>query len=169
MLFTGLSVWQQRIAEAARLEAERATAKAQQERDRADEIAGFLAGLFDAAKPRQTLGEEVSATDLLDLGVRQLEASDEDPGLKADLLETIAGVYQNLGEWEEGLRLAERAVALKEAAYGPDSLEMASALSVLSRLYNETGDGARAAKAVERAFEIQVAPWATCTTTPWRR
>lgn len=93
-------------------QAERARAaavQAQIEAGRASAVKNFLVGLFSGAAPNQTQGRSVTARELLDRGARGLD--DEmvpAPALRAELQLTLAGIYRELGQYDQAEALLSR-------------------------------------------------------------
>jgi serine/threonine-protein kinase len=115
------------------------------ERDRAEEIKDFLQGVFLTAEPSVSKGEELTAREILDRGARRLAGDMHDrPELKADLLDTVADVYQGLGFFAEARPLAEQVVAFRQDAYGESSPQYGDALHKLAYLDERLGDYERA-------------------------
>lgn len=101
---SGVALWQ---ADAA----ERERDAAQREAARAERIADFLTGLFEAAQPLRNQGRVPSARDLLDRGREQL-AHDAtlDPAVRGALLASVADSYRALGHYAEAETLLREAV-----------------------------------------------------------
>jgi serine/threonine-protein kinase len=97
--------------------ARRSAAEAETNARRAQRVKEFLIGLFEVADPEQSGGAAVTAAELLDQAGRRLpqELAGE-PGVQAELLETVARIERGLGRLEPAARLAERALALRESA-----------------------------------------------------
>lgn len=77
-----------------------------QERDRAARIAEVLEGVLNWGTPAESRGRVVSARELLDRSsVRIQEQLEQEPTLRAKLVEVIVGVYLSLGEYEAAQRL----------------------------------------------------------------
>jgi len=95
----GLALWQ---ADQAREQAQRAQA-----------VQRFLVQIFNASRPEQAQGREVSAKSLLDQGARRLEAELQDqPAVRAELHREIATIYTTLGDNAQARHHVERALAL---------------------------------------------------------
>jgi hypothetical protein len=98
------------------------------ERDRANEearakeqIAGFLKQLFQVSNPGRARGNTVTAREILDEGVKEIDLTLADqPALRAELMSEMGEVYESLGLYVEGKRLKRQAVALRRQALGPD-------------------------------------------------
>ena len=82
-----------------------------QERDKSTRIAGFLTELFTVADPSRSRGDSVTAREILDEGVKKIDATlADDPMTRGDLLGTMSDVYEGLGLYAEAERLAGRAI-----------------------------------------------------------
>ena len=86
--------------------------RALREADRASRIADFLTDTFRASDPNVALGETLTARDLLDRGAEKITSDlDDDPLVKASLLETMGVAYRELGAYEQAADALERAVS----------------------------------------------------------
>lgn len=81
--------------------------RANEEAARALAVRRMLTGVFEQASPDQTKGRVITATALLDAGVRQIEQSDGDPATRSDLKEVIAGLYTDIGEYDRAQALLD--------------------------------------------------------------
>jgi serine/threonine protein kinase/tetratricopeptide (TPR) repeat protein len=118
-----------------------AQATAEAARREAEEMLRFMVGLFEASRPIEARGEELSARDLLDRGATRVEAELADqPGIRSRLLGTIGAVYCQLGVQEQAMPLLERALAERRASFAADSLEVAAAEADLARCLYERGE-----------------------------
>ena len=95
----GAALWQ---ADVARGQAQRAQA-----------VQRFLVQIFNASRPEQAQGREVSAKSLLDQGARRLEVELLDqPAVRADLHREIGTIYTTLGDNAQARRHLDQALAL---------------------------------------------------------
>ncbi|MCB9377946.1 MAG: tetratricopeptide repeat protein [Holophagales bacterium] len=97
-------------------------------RDEAEEIVGFLVSIFEVADPRQSLGEEVTARQLLDRGAARVAELGERPVVRARLEATLGAVYTALGLDEEATAHLERALRARRSLLGvsdPETLATA--------------------------------------------
>ncbi len=114
-------------AQSARLARERDRARL--EAAKAGEVKEFLVGLFEAADPAVTGGEEVTARDLVDEGARRVRQDlAEQPEVRADMLSALADVYWILALSERALSLAREALEIRESRFPEDSPEVAASL-----------------------------------------
>lgn len=82
--------------------------KALTEKQVAEEVTTFLVDTFKSADPTQTLGTEITAGDILEQGVKQLQRQDPNPVVKNRLLTAMSEVYLNLSAFEEAVSLADQ-------------------------------------------------------------
>jgi serine/threonine-protein kinase len=130
--------------------------RAEGARQQAEDVASFLKGIFRVADPGASLGERVSARQLVDAAAAWLldeRSAAPDwlagslgrlslrPATRADLLQTIGETYENLGVPQEGERVFRRALALYAAAgAGEAALGRSKTLVHLGHLARERGD-----------------------------
>ncbi|HEY8376605.1 MAG TPA: tetratricopeptide repeat protein, partial [Nannocystis sp.] len=129
----GAALWQ-----AGRAARERDEARI--ERARAEQMAGFVLGLFAAADPfTQERLDTLRARDLVDRGVGRVrtELADQ-PEVRVRMLATLGEVYTNLGLYGEAQALLEE--ALEAIPSSPDHLrERAAVLTYLAEVADRRG------------------------------
>lgn len=109
--------------------------RAEQEARKAREVTEFLVQLFHGADPNQTGGEQVTARELLDVGVREIDAdSHMEPAVRAAMLAAIGRSYDQLGLYGEARAVLERALLERHAAHGPEHLAVADDLNSLAQV-----------------------------------
>src|SRR5260370_35132056 len=81
----------------------------------------------------------------------QALAEDDSP---AELNRRIDELYQQ-GKFKEAIPLAEKLVALTKQARGEDDAETAASINLLARLYESTGDYAKAGPPYKEAPQIR--------------
>jgi eukaryotic-like serine/threonine-protein kinase len=68
------------------------------ERDRADHIADFMTGIFKISDPNETVGQAVTARELLDKAAKDISSNlSREPELQAQMLHVMGRAYLNLG------------------------------------------------------------------------
>lgn len=83
------------------------------QRDRAEAVSGFLISLFRHANPRRNPhGTEVSARELMDIGVSLMDSLDAHSQTQAALLSLAANAYSHMDQLETSQGLFRRAVEL---------------------------------------------------------
>lgn len=153
----GAALWQGQRAERSRLVAEEAREDAISALARSGIVTEFLAGLFRAANPNVARGEDVTAVELVDRGVEQIDELSQAPPLQAEILEVLTTVNLGLGRFDEAARLMERSVEIRRTM-PPDSA-LVGALNILGRTYSERGLPGSAATAWAEALEVGLALW----------
>ncbi|MBI1354631.1 MAG: tetratricopeptide repeat protein [Acidobacteria bacterium] len=128
---------------------------AERERQRAEQTAQFLTEVFRISDPGETRGERVTAREILDISANRLRReTGADPALRAQLLDTIGVVYQNLGLYDEAQSELAEALELRRR-YLPDDREgLAAALNHLARAEHELGRYAEAKQTYQRSLEM---------------
>ncbi len=124
------------------------------ERDRAARIQGFLVDLFNVSDPGEARGNTVTAREVLDRGAAKItEDSTLQPASRADLMETIADVYNRLGLNARAAELARDALAFRRQAGSP--AELADTLNRLGSILMDKGDMAEAEPIYREALELR--------------
>ena len=94
------------------------------ERDRADQVTGFMTQIFKVADPSEARGNTVTAREILDKSSRQIEDGvGLDAGVQTDLLQVMAETYQNLGLYSRAHGLAQAALDRRRQLLGPEGSE----------------------------------------------
>jgi serine/threonine protein kinase/tetratricopeptide (TPR) repeat protein len=130
--------------------------QAARERDKAEKVAGFLVGLFKVSQPDVAQGKEVSAREVLDRSAAKIDTELKDqPEVRATLLHTIGDVYMNLGLYDKALPLLEEALRLRRQLFPGGSVDVASTLAVLGKLYSVQDDLPRAEPLYREALAMR--------------
>ncbi len=114
--------------------------RAQREARRAEAVSVFLTDLFESATPERSLGEWVSARELLDLGAARIEQDlATEPAVQAALMRVIGSAYAALGLLEPAADLLEHALAVRENLSGPPDALLGDVLYALGNLRTSQG------------------------------
>jgi serine/threonine-protein kinase len=120
-----------------REQAERIT----QERDRAEQVAGFLANLFRTLDPYADGGGPITIREVLDSGAVRLDRDFADePQVRAEMMEVIAQAYDGLGYHSDARRLLESSLEIQLSVHGDTDPAVAGLLSQLAHVLVEQGD-----------------------------
>ncbi len=144
------------------------------ERDRANEealaareISDFLTGLFRRADPGNAKGADITAREILDTGAREIERLKDKPLTQAAFMETIGEVYGVIGLFDEGKKLLEQALEIRQQ-YGTETeaseLALAGALVELGTLHMRSGHPEIGLPMAEQAAEIHERLLGECLT-----
>ncbi len=136
------------------LRARAAEREALLEAQASSEVSDFMTGLFEVSNPSEARGNTVTARELLDAGAARIRRElAGQPRLQARMMHTMGDVYLNLRLMEEAEMLLSEAVAIREAEFGPSSVEVAEALVGLGRARNaRSPEGGN--DLIERALSI---------------
>ena len=115
-------MWAQRQQLAAQREV------AMQERDRAAQVAAFMAEIFSAADPFNAQGREITAKELLERGAARIQGDlNQQPEVRAQMLDSIGYAYQRQGDQKRAIPLLEQSLQIRrQAAKGPTPLLVTS-------------------------------------------
>jgi eukaryotic-like serine/threonine-protein kinase len=93
--------------------------EARQERARAEQVSGFVLGLFEAANPMsEPGGDTLRVRSLVDLGAERVRRElAGQPRLQAQMLTTLGGAYVGLGLYEPAESLFREAMRLSAAGH----------------------------------------------------
>jgi serine/threonine-protein kinase len=149
-LVAGLSVslWQGRRAAVERDRAAQALAEA-------TGITNFLMDMFQTGTPGEATPAQLSALDLLRRGAARADELSGQPVVQARLLDVVGQLWFNLGQYEEAQRRLEQAVAIRRSAPGNSSLDLASSLIHLARVYRDRDRLPAAIPLVDEALGIR--------------
>jgi serine/threonine protein kinase/Tfp pilus assembly protein PilF len=138
------------------LRAVRAEKKAKQEAQIAQQVSDFLVDLFKVSDPSEARGNTITAREILDKGAAQIDKGLEDqPSIRARLVETIGTVYRSLGLYEPATKMLEKALEIMRGLYGNDNLTVADALHNLGIIYDDQGKYEEAASLFRQSLDIR--------------
>ncbi len=80
-----------------------------EEKERAEQIMGFVWDIFDSSDLDQTRGETVTAIELLERSTERIEQLEDQPLLQAELFNLTGKLMTKLGNWEQAGPLFEKA------------------------------------------------------------
>jgi serine/threonine protein kinase/tetratricopeptide (TPR) repeat protein len=116
--------------------------QATHDREKAERVSDFMLQVFSAADPFTNFGKEPTARVLLDRAARQIQSDlNEQPEVRAGLLEAIGRSYNRMGQHEravtflqDSLRIQERLTSVNDAKIGSIVTEIAIALRENGRI-----------------------------------
>jgi serine/threonine-protein kinase len=138
------------------------TIRIQQERDRAEaeadkarQVSQFLTGLFRGVDPREARGTELTARELLDRGLGQVDRRlAAQPEIHADMLDVLGRTYLELGSYEAAEKLLTQALELRRSRLGVSHPDVAVVLGDLGALRHAQGRYEEARTLLEQAVEV---------------
>lgn len=111
------------------------------ERDKAAQIAGLLADLFEVSDPSEARGATLTAREVLDRGTARVEASlAAQPDLQVALFDVLARVYQNLGLYQKASSIVLQSLGTRRRLGLGETPDAAASLARLGELERQRGD-----------------------------
>lgn len=126
-----------------------------QERDKAVRVAELMEEIFAASKPWATRADAVTARELLDRGAERVRRELEDqPEIRAELLETIGRSYTALGLYDPAESILTEALEIRRRHLEATDPEVADSLRILGELQGYRQELERAEALLREALDI---------------
>ena len=140
----------------ARNQAERERVRAEAESTTARQTARFMVDLFDVADPTGTIGNRITAREILDRGAARIDRQLADqPAIQATLMDTMGTVYTSLGLYDSAIPLMNRALATRRTLGGSRDAAVAQSLNHLGEALALKSDYAEAEQKLREALVIR--------------
>jgi eukaryotic-like serine/threonine-protein kinase len=144
---------------AALWQAERAARErdvAMRERDKAEQVVGFMTGMLSAADPSEARGDTLNVYDLLARSETRVDtALARQPEVRAEMWDVLGRVYRSLGEYKKAKPLLERALASRRQILGSRHESVAETARELADVLLAQGDYKQAESLLREAVAIQ--------------
>jgi eukaryotic-like serine/threonine-protein kinase len=151
----GMALWQASLAGRERDVAEQARLQTQTALDESQAVADFLMGLFEASSPGETLGDTVTARELLERGVQRADQLVDSPPVQARMLDVIGRVFDRMGEYAQATATLQRALVVRRASSANGSIDIAESLAHLGETELHRGDYVSAIAHTSEALDIR--------------
>jgi eukaryotic-like serine/threonine-protein kinase len=130
--------------------------EAYSERDRANQIVGFMTDMFKVSDPSQARGNSITAREILDKASQQIDSGlARAPKDRAYLMYVMGDVYSSLGLTPQSKVLVTRALDLQRRAVGAESPDALASMSLMSVLLLNEGKLAEAEKLQRETLEAR--------------
>ena len=130
--------------------------RAQVEAAKAEQVIGFIEGLFESSDPSRAYGDTLTVRQVMEAGATRLtDELEHQPAVRARLMQVIGRVYKNLALYDEATPLLERAVAVQRQAAGATSRELASSLFAYGEILHYQKQYDRADSLYRQALDLQ--------------
>ena len=124
------------------------------ERDRANRIADFMAGMFKVSDPSEARGATVTAREILDKASKEMESGlAKDPEVQAQMQYTMARTYSNLGLFSRAHRLADSSLQTRKHLFGESTPATLESMNLLGSILDREGNDAEAEKLTRDALK----------------
>ena len=126
------------------------------ERDRAEQVSTFLAGLFQTSDPFAGGGATLSARQILDSGATRIDRElASQPEARAQMLFEMGRAYFGLGVRDRARRFVETSLAIRRRTSPEPRIEIAQSLDMLGAVLVAQGDLEGAARAYQDALALR--------------
>ncbi|NOT33902.1 MAG: tetratricopeptide repeat protein [Candidatus Eisenbacteria bacterium] len=123
------------------------------EADRTRRIQQFMSQLFAGGDPDAGPSDTLRVVSLLDRGVREANALNEEPEVQAELFQNLGGIYHKLGRLDRADSLLQTALTMRHAARGSSNADVARSLTALGLLRADQSRFEEADRLVRDAIE----------------
>jgi serine/threonine protein kinase len=166
VLVTAFGIWMRVLYRAERVQRQAAVENlaraveaerhAEEEAETAQRVSDFLVNLFAVSNPNESLGNTITAREILDRGVERIgEELENQPAVRAKMMNVLGTVYKSLGLYGSAAELLKEAVRLRRNLFGPESLEVAESLRNLALVVKAQGDYAATVGYLKEALAIR--------------
>lgn len=136
--------------------AEQAAEQARLEAEKAEAVKNFLIDVFEVSDPNLSLGESITAQELLDQGSERIdEELSGQPEIQAEMLGVMGEVYQQLGLFDKAGELLEESLSKYRTLQELDPVVLAGALNRLALLQYNQGDFEASIGLLENALALR--------------
>ena len=141
----------------ARNEAERQRVLAKREADTSKQVTRFMVDLFKVSNPSESLGNTITAREILDKGAARIDEELADqPAIQATLMDTLGTVYTSLGLYPAAIPLMRKSLDKRRSLSGSDAkIAIAESQSHLGEVLALSSDYEEATRHLQEALEIR--------------
>ncbi len=126
------------------------------ERDRANRITDFMVGMFKVSDPNEAKGNQVTAREILDRASKEITTGlSGDSEVQADLMQTMARTYVNLGLFSLAHGLAQTALENRQRTWGPENPKVLQSMNQLGWILDREGRDNEAEKLTRQSLAIE--------------
>lgn len=126
------------------------------ERDRADRVTEYMAGMFKVSDPSEARGNTITAREILDKASGNIDSGlAQDPELQAQMMVLMSRVYGSLALYPRSETLARQAVAIRSRELGSDHPQTQEAMDRLEWALNREGKVREAEKLELETLDIR--------------
>ena len=130
--------------------------KAKLEAQKAEQVSQFLESIFKVADPSESRGDTITAKELLERGAKKInDELENQPDVKATMMDVIARVYMNFGSYDKADTLFSEAYKIRRSLYTDNSLEAANSLNNLAETSIWNGKYDKAHAYLNKALKLQ--------------
>ena len=113
--------------------------RAQIQSERAEEMTNFLLSLFRSNNPKESVGEDMTASEILKRGLQKIDSKPVSSYNKALILGSIGQIQLNMGQVDEAKPNIKRAYKLISDSVQTESISTADIYTLIGNLYRAEG------------------------------
>ncbi len=102
---------------------------------RTQRVQRFMLNLFEGGDKSAAPAESLRVITLADRGLQEAKTLTRNPELRAELYQTLGGIYQKLGKFDRAESLLREALEERKSSFGPNHAEVAESLVALGLLH----------------------------------
>lgn len=129
--------------------------QARQEAAKAEQVTGFLMGMFESGRPGEMPSDNITARELLDRGIEEANRLDDQPEIQAQMYEVVGRVNLSLGQFNKAESPLEKSLEIRKAHFGAHHPETARSLHHMGLYHHRTGDYKKADRLIREALDIR--------------
>jgi tetratricopeptide (TPR) repeat protein len=129
--------------------------EARQEAKKAERVSDFLAGLFEASSPYTTGGDTTSARDLMRRGQRRVSSLQDEPEVRAQMLDAMGRAHTGLGNYHQADSLLQQGLTIRRRLYEPPHDALAASLTHRAEALHGQGRYAVAGSLDRQALDMR--------------
>jgi serine/threonine-protein kinase len=122
---------------------------------RAQRVQQFMTNLFQGGDPSAGPQNNLTVITLLDRGLQEAQSLSSEPDIQAELYETLADLFENLGKLDQANTALNSALAIRKSLFGPNSPEVGETLVALGLLRDDQAQLPEAERLVREGLEIE--------------
>ena len=125
------------------------------ERDKAVNLKNLITDVFNAADPSYVIGKELTATEILDMGLKKVRSRfKQDSELETDLLQEMAYTYQNIGDYEKAQSILLEIYEIRQKLFPDDAFQKAQDMLLLGENERLMSNNKQAKQWLIKSLEI---------------
>jgi eukaryotic-like serine/threonine-protein kinase len=101
---------------------------------RTQRVQHFMLSLFEGGQQVGAPAHDLRVLTLLDRGLQEARSLDGEPGIQAELYETLGSIFQRLGSYDQADTLLQSALDQRRTVFGEDHPDVAASLVALALL-----------------------------------
>ena len=125
-----------------------------EQKQRAESVTSYLVDTYESFNPAATLGEQITARQVLNEGVKRLDEHLQ-PELQVDLLQTMGKLYGHLGLYSESENLLLKALAIHDSNPDAEPAKRSQLLQLIARTQVENGQYKTAINTTQSAIQLR--------------